>query len=85
MGTMPMPHFEFIWTDGNIEHLADNGLTPDDAEAAMAKPDSKFESESSGRLAIRVRSVDGRRIAVMHEQIDELTVFVVTAYVTDKR
>lgn len=85
MGSVTMPHFEFIWTDGNIEHLADNGLEPEDAEAAMAKPDSKFESESSGRLGIRGRSVHGRRIAVIDEPVDELTVFVVTAYVIDNR
>ena len=53
-----MPHFEFVWTDANVEHLADNGLTPEDAELAMAKPRSKFESMSSGRLGVRGRSVD---------------------------
>jgi hypothetical protein len=80
-----MPHFEFVWTDDNIEHLADNGLTPEDAESAMAKPQSKFESNSSGRLGIRGRSIDGRRIAVIYESIYELTVYVVTAFVIDKR
>jgi hypothetical protein len=80
-----MPHFEFVWTDANVEHLADNGLTPADAELAMAKPRSKFESTSSGRLGVRGRSVDGRLIAVIYEPMDELTVYVVTAYVIDTR
>lgn len=83
MGTMTMPHFEFIWTDGNVEHLADNGLTPEDAEAAMTKPESTFWSKSTQRNGVRGRAMDGRRIAVIYEEIDELTVFVVTAYYID--
>jgi uncharacterized DUF497 family protein len=75
-----MPHFAFIWTDKNVRHLADNALDPEDAEAAMTEPESRFASESSGRQAVRGYALDGRFIAVIFEQIDELTVFVVTAY-----
>jgi hypothetical protein len=50
-----MPHFEFIWLDHNIEHLADNGLAPEDAKNAMRTPTAKPESDSSGaRAASRI-------------------------------
>jgi hypothetical protein len=75
-----MPHFAFVWTDKNIRHLADNALDPEDAETAMADPESRFVSDSSGRRAVRGYACDGRYIAVIFEQIDELTVYVVTAY-----
>jgi uncharacterized DUF497 family protein len=75
-----MPHFEFIWIDDNIEHLATNGLAPEDAENAMRKPASSFDSHSSGRRGIKGYATDGRLIAVIFERIDELTVYVVTAY-----
>jgi hypothetical protein len=75
-----MPHFEFIWLDHNIEHLADNGLEPEDAENAMRWPTARFQSDSSGQRGIKGYAVNGRRIAVIYEQIDELTVYVITAY-----
>lgn len=75
-----MPHFELIWIDSNIDHLAANGLTPEDAETAMRKPTSTFDSRSSGRLGIKGYATNGRPIAVIFESIDELTVFVVTAF-----
>ncbi len=79
-----MPHFEFVWTDANIEHLSDNGIEPADAESVVIDPDSIFRSKRTGRRGVRGALRDGRRIAVIYEQIDELTVFVVTAYNIDR-
>jgi hypothetical protein len=79
-----VPHFEFLWIDETIAHIADNGLSTDDAENAMTRPYSTFESKSTGRDGVRGFALDGRRIAVIFEQIDELTVFVVTAYFIDR-
>ncbi len=75
-----MAHFEFIWLDHNIQHLADNGLAPDDAENATRKPTAKFKSDSSGERGIKGYSTDGRPIAVINDQIDELTVKVITGH-----
>ncbi len=36
-----MPYYEFIWNDepgGNIQHIAEHGLTPEDIEEAMFNP-----------------------------------------------
>jgi hypothetical protein len=55
---MAKPLFEFVWTDDNIEHLADNGLEPDDAEAAVSNPDSAFRSKSSRRKGVRGSALD---------------------------
>jgi len=37
-----MPFYFFHWTDEIVEHLADNGVTPDEFEAVMQ--DSRSET-----------------------------------------
>ena len=46
----------------------------------MRWPTARFQSDSSGQRGIKGYAVNGRRIAVIYEQIDELTVYVITAY-----
>ncbi len=36
-----MPWYDFIWNDepgGNVEHIAEHGLTPDDVETVICNP-----------------------------------------------
>ena len=83
-----MPYVEVIWDldddpDGNVVHLADHGVTKDEAAEVLAEPLATETSRSSGRpIAIGVTST-GRRIAVVYEQIDEISVKPVTAYDLD--
>jgi uncharacterized DUF497 family protein len=78
----------FIWDleddpDGNVQHVAEHGLTIDEVESAFHSPDSwTDESRSSGRSITLGTTHTGRTIAVVWEEVDEnpLTVVVVTAY-----
>jgi hypothetical protein len=46
---------EVIWTkgpDGNIGHMAEHGVTPDEVEHVLANPIESDVSESSGRPVV---------------------------------
>jgi len=78
-----MPHFDFIWeiTDGgNVNHLAEHGLKPEDVESIVLNPDRLSVSLSSGRPIAFGFTGDGREVAVVYEQIDECTVYPITAF-----
>jgi hypothetical protein len=57
-----------------------NGLTPDDVEAVICNPLEKTISRSSGRPMATGYAADGRLIVVVYEEMDEVTVYPVTAY-----
>ena len=78
-----MPFYHFIWNHepgGNIEHIAANGLTPDDVEEAVFNPVGHDVSRSSGLPIVFGFALDGRYILVVYELIDRHTVFPVTAF-----
>ena len=78
-----MPYFDFIWetTDaGNVAHIAEHGLSPEDIEPIVLNPDRLGVSRSSGRPIAFGFTEDGREIAVVYEQIDECTVYPITAF-----
>ena len=78
-----MPYYEFIWNDepdGNIQHIAEHGLTPEDIEEVMFNPIDRDVSHSSGLPIVFGFTPDGRYILVVYEQIDEVTIYPVTAY-----
>jgi hypothetical protein len=65
---------------GNVQHIADNDLTPDDVEAVLDDPTSTGVSRSSGRPCAWGYTPDGRYIIVVYDSIDENTIRVCTAY-----
>jgi len=78
-----MPYYEIIWDeapDGNVSHIADNGLTPEDVEEVLFNPVDRDISRSSGLPIVFGFTPGGRYILVVYEQIDEVTVYPVTAY-----
>jgi uncharacterized DUF497 family protein len=78
-----MPYFDFIWElteNGNVAHIAENGLTPDDVEPIVLNPDRVGVSRSSGRPIAFGETKDGRVIAVVYDQIDKFTVYPITAF-----
>lgn len=78
-----MSYFEFIWNDepgGNIEHIADHGLTPADVENVFFNPVDRDISRSSGLPIVFGFTPDGKYILVVYEQFDDVTVYPVTAY-----
>jgi hypothetical protein len=78
-----MRHLEVIWTegpDGNIAHLAEHDITPDEAEEVLTDPIATDVSRSSGRPIAFGFTHAGRKLAVVFERIDRITVYPITAY-----
>jgi len=78
-----MPYFEIIWNeepDGNIEHIAEHGLTPEDVEEVILNPVDRDVSRSTGLPIVFGFTADGRYILVVYEQVDDITIYPVTSY-----
>jgi uncharacterized DUF497 family protein len=72
-----------IWNDepgGNIEHIEEHGLTIEDVEHVLANPESEDISRTSGSPCAFGYALDGTFIIVVYEQIDDDTIYPVTAY-----
>ena len=81
-----MPWQHILWDDepgGNVDHVADNDLTPEDVNHVLRNPESHGVSRSSGRPMAFGHAPDGRRIAVVYEDVDGVTFVPVTAYEMD--
>jgi hypothetical protein len=75
--------FDYLWLEGeggNLEHVAQHGLTPEDVEYVIENYDEQRASRSSGRPMRFGHTPDGRYIAVVFEWFDDLTVYPVTAF-----
>jgi uncharacterized DUF497 family protein len=78
----------FIWDledepEGNVQHVAEHGLTIEEVESAFGDPDAWTDlSRSSGRPITFGITHTGRPIAIVWEHVDDdpLPVYVVTAY-----
>ena len=78
-----MPYYEIIWNEepgGNVEHIGEHGLTPEDVEEVVFNPVDRDVSRSSGLPIVFGFTPDGRYIMVVYEQIDDVTIYPVTAY-----
>jgi hypothetical protein len=80
-----MKYSSIIWDEdddpgGNVQHIAEHGLTIDDVEAVLAAPVSEGHSKSSGLPANWGYVPDGRFIIVIIDEIDADTIRVRTAY-----
>jgi hypothetical protein len=63
-----------------FKHVNEHGFTIDDVEHVLDQFDSSSISRSSGSPCVFGYTIDGRYITVIYEEIDEDTVFPVTAY-----
>ena len=80
-----MPVIDAIWDlpddpDGNVQHIAEHGLTPIDVEHVLNNPDRGISSRSSGRPLVHGYTPSGDYIVVVFEEIDVGSVYPVTAY-----
>lgn len=80
-----MPVVDAIWDlpddpDGNVQHIAEHGLTPLDVEHVLNNPERQDVSRSSGRPIVYGHTPSDEYIVVVYEEIDESTVYPVTAY-----
>ena len=78
-----MPWLDVIWDDGpggNVEHIAENDVSPEEAAYVLRNPELEEISESSGRpMRIGWTEAD-RYLAVVFEWIDPITVYPITAF-----
>ena len=85
-----MAYYEYLWSDengGNVEHIAEHGLTPDDWEFVF----ENFEDEGISKTTCRpIRfgyTPDDRHIVVVFEWLDDEQILVLpmTAYDAPER
>ncbi|NLS94926.1 MAG: DUF4258 domain-containing protein [Planctomycetaceae bacterium] len=74
-----------VWDDeddslGNVQHIAEHGLTTDEVEAVLNSPDSTANSTSSGLPCVFGFTPTGEYIIVVFERVDEDSVYPITAY-----
>ena len=82
-----MPWYDVIWNHepgGNVEHIAEHGITLEDVETVICNPLERKFSRSSGRPVVVGHTTDGRLILVVYEEINDSTVYPVTAYELDE-
>ena len=78
-----MRYYDVVWNPepgGNIDHIAEHDLTPDDVEAVLFNPIAEAVSRSSGRPLVFGFTPDGRFIVVVYEALDKQTIYPITAY-----
>ena len=80
-----MRFFQFIWDDpddaeGNVQHVAEHGLTIDEVEHVMNDASSEGVSQSSGRPCCFGFTPSGEYIIVIFEEPMDGVAYPVTAY-----
>lgn len=80
-----MWHVRIIWDDddnpdGNVEHIAEHGLTVEDVEYVLQKSGEEVTSRSTDRPCCFGYTQGGDYIIVVYEQVDDDTIYPVTAY-----
>lgn len=76
-----------IWNDElgeNVDKIAQHGLAIDDVEYVLHHPERKAISRSSKRPLIYGTTPGGDYIVVIYEEIDDETIYPITAYIPDK-
>ena len=71
--------------DGNVQHIAEHGITIEEVEDVLYATEEVFASQSSGRPITFGETRTGKYIAVVFDVVDEdpLSVYPVTAYETN--
>ena len=80
-----VPYVDIIWDldddpEGNVQHIAEHGVTKADVRWVLENPVREDVSRSSGRPLAFGYTPDSVFIVVIYEKVDELTVYPVTAY-----
>jgi uncharacterized DUF497 family protein len=79
-----MPWFDIVWDDsvpnGNVAHLAEHGISVDEAEEVLMNAIGRDHSRSIRRWIAFGRTSSGRDIAVVYEMLDAITILPVTGF-----
>lgn len=80
-------NFDFIWDhelpDGNVPHIEQHGVTPDEVEEAFEDVLERTISRSSGRPALFGVTLGGRVLFVVYTEFEGM-IYVHTAYEGDE-
>jgi uncharacterized DUF497 family protein len=85
-----MPFRSIIWDldddpDGNVSHCAEHGVSKEEVEEILENATDEDTSRSSGRPAVFADTSAGRHLIVVYEEVDEFTIYPVTAYEVPRR
>ena len=72
-----------IWNhepDENVAHIEEHGLTVEDVEYVLQGSESEDVSRSSQRPCVFGYTPDGVYVIVVYDQVDQNTIYPVTAY-----
>ncbi len=80
-----MEFLQIIWDDedqpgGNVQHIAEHGLTIEDVECVLEDPTAEGMSGSTDRPCCFGYTPGGDFIIVVYELVDEETIYPITAY-----
>ena len=80
-----MWYVRIIWDDddnpeGNVRHIAEHGLTIEDVEHVLQNATAEESSRSTGRPCCFGCTSSGEYIIVIYEEIDDDTIYPVTAF-----
>lgn len=78
-----MPFYFFNWTPEIEEHVADGGITPEQFESVVMRPDDVYQSRSSHRTVAFGR-IDGELVCCVYEQVDDMWIDPVTAFFVEE-
>jgi len=85
-----MPYSSIIWDldddpDGNVQHCAAHGVAKEEVEEVVQDAMDKDISRSSGRPVVFGDTRTGRHLMVVYDEIDNDTIYPVTAYEVPRR
>ena len=80
-----MKFLQVIWDyddqpDGNVQHIAEHGLTVEDVEYVLENPIREGISSSTRRPCCFGYTPGGDFIIAVYEQVDRDTIYPITAY-----
>ena len=80
-----MSFVQILWDDynnpeGNVQHIAEHGLTTDDVEFVIENAESESRSQSSDRPCVFGYTPSGEYIIVIFDELDEDMIYPVSAY-----
>jgi hypothetical protein len=72
--------------EGNVVHCLAHGVTKQEVEEVVQDPRSRpGVSRTSGKPALFGDTSTGRHLIVVYEQVDDDTIYPITAYDVDRR
>ena len=75
-----MPWIDIIWTDTARTKIAQHGVSEGEVEDVLTQDIQPETSRRSGRPLVRGETEAGRPLVVVYEQVDAITVQVITAF-----